>query len=76
MRLMRFAPRTARQDKLAGKGMEGVRVSPGLLGIGVVFRLYTLGGLTASADYIPRNERRAPTPRHLQQGSCRNFPYE
>ena len=33
-----------------GKGREGVNPFPGLLGIEVLFGIYTLGGLKASAD--------------------------
>ena len=50
MRLMRFGSRRNRRDRPVGKGREGVNLSPGLLGIGVLFGLYTLGGLKASAD--------------------------
>ena len=38
------------RDNPVGKGREEVNLSPGLLGLGVLFRLYTLGGLKASAD--------------------------
>ena len=49
MRLMRFAPRTTRRDRV-GKGREEVNASPELLGIEVLLGVYTLGGLKASAD--------------------------
>ena len=52
---MRFDSRTTRRDRHAGKGREEVNLCPGLLAIGVVFGLYTLGGLKASADYTCAN---------------------
>ena len=50
MRLVRFGPRTTNRDRPVGMGRVRVNPSPGLLGIGVVWWIYTLGGLKASAD--------------------------
>ena len=48
--MVRFDLRTAHRDRVAGKGREVVNHFPGLLGIGVLFGIYTLGGVKASAD--------------------------